>query len=96
MACIVAVAIMSQEVSWPASVKKGWPANHFFVGRFQSAMVTCLPRATARPPSGTFLVMTEPAPVVAPAPTSTGATRQVFEPIKAFSPITVRNLFTPS
>jgi len=39
---------------------------------------------------------TPPAPVKAPAPTLTGATRVVSDPMKAPAPITVRDLLKPS
>ena len=60
------------------------------------SIFTCLARARPRLPGGTSLVMVEPAPIFAPAPTFTGATRLTLEPIKTFSPMTVLCLFFPS
>ncbi len=45
---------------------------------------------------GAFLVITDPAPMVASGPTATGATSDALEPMKAPSPIVVVDLFTPS
>ena len=53
-------------------------------------------RSTASAPSGTSWVITDPAAVVAPAPTTTGATSIVSLPMKAPAPISVRCLATPS
>ena len=53
-------------------------------------------RATVSSFSGASRVMTEPAPMVAPAPMLTGATRALLEPMKAPSPMCVVDLFTPS
>ena len=50
----------------------------------------------ARLPGGTFLVITEPAPVLASFPTLTGATKEVLEPMKAPSSNFVLYLFFPS
>ena len=60
------------------------------------SMIFVCPRSTASAPSGTSLVMVEPAPVYAALPILTGATRLVLQPIKALSPISVRNFFSPS
>ncbi len=56
----------------------------------------CLPRAMPISLSGISLVMTEPAPTSASAPTRTGATSAVLLPMKARSPMRVWNLFLPS
>src|SRR5207237_9268535 len=53
---------------------------------------TCWPRAIDSASAGTSSVMTLPAATIAPAPTETGATSAVFEPMNASSPIVVRNL----
>ena len=45
---------------------------------------------TASLPGGTFFVTTAPAPVLAPSPTSTGATSIVSTPRNAFGPTRVR------
>ena len=45
---------------------------------------------------GTSAVIVLPAPIMALAPIFTGATRAVFEPIEAPSPIIVLNLSNPS
>ena len=45
---------------------------------------------------GASFVIVEPAPIVAPAPISTGATSMVPEPMNALSPITVLCLLAPS
>src|SRR5262249_15601473 len=82
-------------------------AAHYFFSNFlafcfsrkalaQSAISTCLPRATASASAATSLVITEPAPVMAPSPTLTGATKAVSEPIKAPAPISVMDLVKPS
>src|SRR5207237_507504 len=69
-----------------------WPA---FLRRSAFLMARAgIPTATI--PSGTSLVTTAPAPVVAPAPTVTGARSNVSEPMKASSPTMVRFLRTPS
>ncbi len=46
--------------------------------------------------AGMSFEITEPAPVIAPAPTLTGATSAVLEPMNAPSPISVRALKKPS
>jgi hypothetical protein len=50
----------------------------------------------ASAPSGTSSVTVEPAATIASAPTVTGATSMVFEPMKARAPISVRCFMTPS
>ena len=72
------------------------PYLGFFLGRCQPATVTCFERASVSSPAGAFFVIVEPAPIVAPAPISTGATSIAPEPMNALSPITVRCLFAPS
>jgi hypothetical protein len=53
------------------------PNHHFalgvFCGRFQLAMLTCLPRATLKAPGSVFFEIVEPPPTVPPAPIVTGA-----------------------
>jgi len=66
------------------------------VGRCQPAMFRCLPRAMASSSSCTSLVIVEPAPTVAFLPIITGATKELFEPIKAPLPMMVLDLLTPS
>jgi hypothetical protein len=61
----------------------------FLTGRFQSLTVFCSARVTASSSGGTSRVITDPAPIVAPSPTVTGATNAVLEPMKALSPMTV-------
>src|SRR5688500_15152302 len=56
----------------------------------------CSARSTARAPSGTSLVMAEPAPVTASRPTRIGATNIVSEPMNARSPMMVRCFSYPS
>src|SRR5450759_663816 len=68
----------------------------FFVGRFHPATVTCLLRDKVSSPSGALRVIVEPAPIVAPLPTVTGATNCVFEPMNTSSSMMVRCLFAPS
>jgi hypothetical protein len=68
----------------------------FFTGRCQPSIVACLPRATVSSPAGALRVITDPAPIVAPSPTVTGATSAVLDPMKAPLPIVVVDLFTPS
>ena len=48
------------------------------------------------PSAGTSCVITEPAPVYAPSPTVTGATSEVWMPVRTSRPITVRCFATPS
>ena len=50
----------------------------------------------ARAPSGTFLVIVDPAPMVTCSPMVTGATSTELAPVLLLSPITVRCLLTPS
>jgi hypothetical protein len=57
---------------------------------------TCRPRLIDNASGATSRVTTLPAATIAPAPTVTGATSAVFEPINAPSPIIVRSLLTPS
>ena len=64
--------------------------------RPKPSIILAVPLSTAREPSGTSFVIVEPAPVYAPLPIFTGATRLVLQPMKASSPITVRNFFSPS
>lgn len=71
-------------------------ADYFFCVRFHPSIVACRARATVSLPAGASRLTTEPAPIVAPSPTLTGATSAVFEPMKAPSPIVVLDLFTPS
>jgi hypothetical protein len=59
-------------------------------------MVAWRSRAMVSLSAGASFVITEPAPIVAFAPISTGATSELFEPMKAPSPIYDTNLFTPS
>ena len=80
-----------------------WPVLSAFSARSRSmtrwpspGFVAWRPRAMARAPSGTSAVMTDPAATSARAPTLTGATSAVFEPMKARAPISVRCLKTPS
>ena len=59
-------------------------------------IVTCFDRSSVSSPAGASFVIVEPAPIVAPAPTSTGATSMTPEPMNALSPMTVRCLLAPS
>ena len=68
----------------------------FLTGRVQWSMVFCGARVRVSLSAGASRPMTEPAPIVAPAPTLTGATKAVLDPMKAPSPIWVRCLLTPS
>src|SRR6187549_2884940 len=52
----------------------------FFFGRRQPEIVTCFERSSVSSPAGVSFVIVEPAPMVAPAPTSTGATSMTPEP----------------
>lgn len=54
-----------------------------FSGLTQSSKVTCGTRDRVSLCAGASLVMVEPAPIVAPSPTETGATNCVHDPIKA-------------
>ena len=63
--------------------------RYFLTGRFQPSILRCLARPTAKVSSAMAVVITEPAPVVALLPIVTGATSELFEPIKAPSPIMV-------
>src|SRR5690606_8726768 len=62
----------------------------------QPSMLRCCPAATPSAPAGTSRRMTEPAAVYAPSPTVTGATNMLSAPVRAWEPMTVRCLFTPS
>src|SRR5439155_19003258 len=53
---------------------------------------SCFGRAIPSAPSGTSSVITDPAPVYAPSPTRTGATKELFTPVLARFPISVRCL----
>jgi hypothetical protein len=66
------------------------------VGRFQPDTVVWRPRSKVNWSGGASLEIVEPAPMTAPAPTSTGATSSTPEPMKALSPMIVRNLLAPS
>ncbi len=68
----------------------------FFTGLCQPSMLRCRPRPRPRVCAGTSSVITEPAPVVAPSPSVSGATSELLEPMNTSSPITVRNLLAPS
>ena len=70
--------------------------NLFFFGRFQPFTVRCSARVSVNSPAGASLAITEPAPMVAPAPIFTGATSTQFEPIEALSSIWVWCLLAPS
>src|SRR3569623_2053704 len=61
----------------------------FFTGRFQPLRVCCGVRLKVSSPAGASLLMVEPAPMVAPAPTVTGAINCVSEPMKTSSSMTV-------
>src|SRR5690606_27144672 len=62
----------------------------------QPSRVICSLRSSASASAGTSFVTTLPEPMNAPSPTETGATRDVFEPMKAPGPISVRYLKNPS
>src|SRR5690606_15646184 len=62
----------------------------------QPSMLRCCPAVTPSAPAGTSRRMTEPAAVYAPSPTVTGATNMLSAPVRAWEPMTVRCLFTPS
>ena len=47
-------------------------------------------------PGGTSEVITDPAAVYAPSPTVTGATNMLSAPVRAWLPIVVWCLWTPS
>jgi hypothetical protein len=47
-------------------------------------------------PAGASAAIVEPPPIVAPAPTVTGATSTTLLPMCASAPIVVRCLFAPS
>src|SRR5467141_1790589 len=69
-------------------------SRRFFAA--QPGLLTWRPRAIANPSEGTFSVMVEPAPMYAPSPTRTGATRAVSLPMKTLFPIDVGYLWKPS
>src|SRR5690606_35128331 len=83
-------------IGGPAGAQR--PAAHFgfFSGRFQPSTMDWRAREMVRVSAGALRVITEPAPIVAPGPISTGATSAELEPMKAPSPITVADLFAPS
>ena len=70
--------------------------NLIFLGRDQPIMVACFALAKVKALSLASLVMTDPAPIVAPIPTVTGATKLELLPMNARSPIVVVNLLMPS
>src|SRR6185369_1509083 len=57
------------------------------------SMVRCRPCVMASAPGATSSRMTDPAPVYAPSPTTTGATSTVSLPILTSEPTTVRCLW---
>src|SRR5216683_3152894 len=57
--------------------------NRARISAARPGLSTCCPRAIERASAGTSRVTTLPAATIAPAPTATGATSAVFEPIKA-------------
>jgi hypothetical protein len=67
-----------------------------FRGRFQPLMVVCLALLTVKAPAGALFVIVEPAPMVAPACTVTGATSSVLDPMNTSSSIVVWCLLAPS
>src|SRR3569832_2230856 len=67
----------------------------FFTGRLQPLRACCGTRLKVSSPAGASLLMVEPAPMVAPAPTVTGAINCVSAPKKASSSMTVWNLLAP-
>src|SRR5205814_972427 len=69
--------------------------NRARIAAARPGLSTCCPRAIVSASAGTSRVTTLPAATIAPAPTVTGATSAVFEPMNAPSPIIVRNLLTP-
>ncbi len=71
-----------------------WRASGGSAGARRSRSRAGIP--TASLPDGTSRVTTEPAPVTAPSPISTGARRMVSEPMKASSPMRVACLRCPS
>src|SRR5690606_33316401 len=62
----------------------------------QPAFSTCCPLPRASASGATSSVITEPDPVKAPSPTTTGATSDELEPTKAPAPTVVWNLSKPS
>src|SRR6516165_9563400 len=70
--------------------------NRARISAARPGLSTCCPRAIESASAGTSRVTTLPAATIAPAPTLTGATSAVFEPIKAWSPMIVRNFLKPS
>jgi hypothetical protein len=55
-------------------------------------LFSCRERATASDSGGTSLVITEPAPIHASSPISTGATKALWTPVLTLRPIVVRPL----
>ena len=84
--------------SCSATVPPGTDQTFFdtFCGRCQPAMVAWRARVTVSSPAGASLLMTEPAPMVAPSPMVTGATSTLLLPMCTPLPITVRCLLAPS
>src|SRR3546814_720627 len=58
----------------------------------QPGLTSCSPRTRRSSPSPTSRVTALPAPTIASRPIRTGATSALFDPMKAFSPISVRYL----
>ena len=63
---------------------------------FQFLIFTCFTREIARELFSTFLLRTDPAPVVTESSIFIGAIKTLFEPIKQYSPIIDLCFLTPS
>ncbi len=59
-------------------------------------MFRCGATVIASDPGGTSLRTTVPAPVYAPSPIVTGATKTLCDPVRTCEPTIVALLFTPS
>jgi hypothetical protein len=68
----------------------------FFTGRFHPSILNCFARESVNISGGVSLVMVEPAPIVEPRATLTGAINWVSEPTKTSSSMMVWYLLAPS
>src|SRR5438874_1630762 len=89
--------------SGPAAVRSRRPPGRGRAARDQSflcraaypSLFSWRARATASASGGTSFVMTDPAAVHAPSPTSTGATKAFWTPVLTFLPTLVRAFGCP-
>jgi hypothetical protein len=88
--------ISQQQANYDSLLATYYSLFTFLTGRCHPLTVICLLRDKLSSPAGVLRVIVEPAPIVDPLATFTGATSCVSEPINTSSSITVRCLFAPS